>query len=152
MTKPALDRMLLELQAAGVRRVLDHTCEAGRGERRPAFADEDQGWRRTEPAQDGQWKTMGGTTIIRVPPHAVQVIGLGSSLRETGARGTTSHSRNDEVIDPEVDVSAKFNVRFIWVAYFRVVVAPQKKGFVVSRLPMGRHVPTADNRLSLTPM
>jgi hypothetical protein len=59
-------------QAAGAGSgTLDHSGEAGRRERRFPL----------EPAHFGQSKTIGGTTIIRFPRHAVQGIGLGSPLR-----------------------------------------------------------------------
>jgi hypothetical protein len=94
-------RVGLQLQAGTGGSPLDHSGEAGRGERRPAVADEDEGRRRTfalEPAQIGQSKTMGGTTIFRAPRHAAQGIGLGSPLRRARADGTTPYSRSDGAI------------------------------------------------------
>jgi hypothetical protein len=63
-------RVRLELQAGAAGRAFDHAREARRGERRFPL----------ESAHFGQSKTIGGTTIIRFPWHAVQGIGLGSPL------------------------------------------------------------------------
>jgi hypothetical protein len=82
MSEPAL--------AGTGRGALHHPGEAGRGERRPALADEDEGRRRAlalEPAQIGQSKTTGGTTIFRFPKHTEQTIVLGSPSQIAVGRG-----------------------------------------------------------------
>jgi hypothetical protein len=70
----------LELQAGASGGAFDHPGEASRGKRRSPLA-EDEGRRRAlplEPAQIGQSKTTGGTTIFRFPAHPEQTIVLGS--------------------------------------------------------------------------
>jgi hypothetical protein len=56
---------------------------------------------------------MGGTTIIRIPPHALHGIGLNWPLRATGMEAAARTLEMGLLLDPEEDEFAMVTTRAI---------------------------------------